>query len=95
MVAYTVKVHQYKSRFVEKHHAQVIFTIIFCFYNSIITVNGNWENWSVWSICDKSCNNGSRTRYRQCVQPKHGGFNCTGQNIQSSLCNSHNCPGII
>eukprot|EP00794_Sanderia_malayensis_P015773 gene15773-17365_t len=59
-------------------------------------VNGGYETWSEYSECSKSCGNGSRTRFRNCINPPPtwGGKNCDelGNSEEITLCNTHNCP---
>ncbi|XP_057313082.1 SCO-spondin-like isoform X2 [Hydractinia symbiolongicarpus] len=42
-------------------------------------VNGNWTMWTNWTACSKSCDNGTRIRLRECVNPapSFGGDKCT------------------
>ncbi|XP_057313086.1 SCO-spondin-like isoform X2 [Hydractinia symbiolongicarpus] len=42
-------------------------------------INGNWTMWTNWTACSKSCDNGTRTRLRECANPapSFGGDNCT------------------
>ncbi len=36
-------------------------------------IKGNWNDWSSWTTCSQSCNNGRMTRRRTCI----GGNNNT------------------
>lgn len=59
-------------------------------------IHGNFSSWSNFSICSKSCGNGTMIRTRQCSNPtpKHGGRNCSlfGPSKEVRSCNSHPCP---
>lgn len=59
-------------------------------------VHGNYSSWSNFSICSKSCGNGSQTRFRSCTNPKpqHNGNNCSslGSAINVQVCNVFPCP---
>ena len=47
------------------------------------TVNGNYTQWTMWTACDKSCGNGTRTRSRTCSNPApaFGGKTCLDQGL--------------
>ncbi|GFN97235.1 sco-spondin-like [Plakobranchus ocellatus] len=57
-------------------------------------VNGVWSLWSAWSECSVSCENGTRTRSRQCDHPPrlHGGRDCVGETVQTKNCSLPMCP---
>ena len=59
-------------------------------------IHGNFSSWSVFSVCSKSCGNGTRSRTRNCSNPfpKHGGKNCSllGPLIDVQQCNVFPCP---
>ncbi|XP_048579836.1 uncharacterized protein LOC116619170 isoform X2 [Nematostella vectensis] len=59
-------------------------------------VHGNYTAWSTFTECSKSCENGTRYRYRNCSQPlpQHGGRNCShlGDDKEQENCNTHMCP---
>ncbi|XP_069129224.1 properdin-like [Argopecten irradians] len=56
-------------------------------------VDGEWADWSAWSMCSVSCENGTRTRARECLNPApaHGGRYCLGDQKESEGCH----PGIM
>ena len=60
----------------------------------LISVDGGWDKWSVWSKCSVTCGGGTHERYRSCTNPapQHGGADCTGQDVMSEACNTNNCP---
>ena len=59
-------------------------------------IHGNFSSWSFFSVCSKSCGNGTRSRTRNCSNPfpKHGGKNCSllGPLIDVQQCNVFPCP---
>ncbi|XP_052220183.1 SCO-spondin-like isoform X8 [Dreissena polymorpha] len=57
-------------------------------------VNGAWTTWSSWLSCDVTCGNGKLTRTRTCSHPApaHGGYNCTGDDKQTTPCTMNPCP---
>ena len=46
--------------------------------------------WSPWSLCDKECGEGYRTRSHEVIA-QHGGQYCTGEKKES--CKIKECPG--
>ena len=59
-------------------------------------VHGNYSAWGNFSDCTKSCENGTKYRYRSCdnPQPEHGGRNCSeiGLSLEIWRCNEFPCP---
>ncbi|XP_074542248.1 adhesion G protein-coupled receptor B2 isoform X6 [Halichoeres trimaculatus] len=55
------------------------------------SVHGLWEEWSLWSLCSVTCERGSRTRTRKCVNGG-GALACGRPEIQTKLCNIAVCP---
>ncbi|XP_052240654.1 coadhesin-like [Dreissena polymorpha] len=57
-------------------------------------VDGNWAEWSSWSTCSVTCDNGTNTRTRTCSNPSpsNGGLNCNGSAIDSKVCTMQLCP---
>ena len=53
--------------------------------------DGKWSSWSTWSICNQPCDGGSRTRTRDCGGAKNGGGKCSGEKLQTQLCNEEPC----
>ncbi|XP_060558848.1 A disintegrin and metalloproteinase with thrombospondin motifs adt-1-like [Ruditapes philippinarum] len=47
-----------------------------------------WSDWSEWSPCNATCNNGSRSRTRSCLSEN----DCIGESNQSEACNLQPCP---
>lgn len=59
-------------------------------------INGNYSSWSNFSLCSKSCGNGTMERTRNCSnpEPKHGGMNCSYLGLPNEVksCNAFPCP---
>ncbi|XP_077985112.1 uncharacterized protein LOC144439752 [Glandiceps talaboti] len=57
-------------------------------------VNGQWSDWSEWTICSQTCGKGEKTRWRQCSNPPPdpGGENCEGLATDVTKCNNKECP---
>ncbi|CAC5418366.1 Adhesion G protein-coupled receptor B2,Coadhesin,Thrombospondin-1,Adhesion G protein-coupled receptor B1,Mucin-like protein,Hemicentin-1,Adhesion G protein-coupled receptor B3,Thrombospondin-2 [Mytilus coruscus] len=57
-------------------------------------VDGGWTEWTGWSECSVSCGIGTQDRMRTCSgpEPKYGGQNCTGNNLDYKTCDSIPCP---
>lgn len=66
---------------------------------SIITVDGNWGSWAVWTDCMVSCGTGEINRTRECDSPapQYGGDNCTtGTAVETDSCWNGTCyPSVI
>lgn len=60
-------------------------------------VDGNWGQWSPYSVCSATC--GERTKYktRTCdtPSPANGGASCVGDATRTAACNAVACPGIL
>ncbi|XP_074652890.1 adhesion G protein-coupled receptor B3-like [Tubulanus polymorphus] len=55
-------------------------------------VDGQWNTWSNWLTCSRSCGNGTTFRTRNCIPPRYGGQNCSGDGQQLKACNTRPCP---
>ncbi|KAL3870899.1 hypothetical protein ACJMK2_038930 [Sinanodonta woodiana] len=66
----------------------------FCGLCSI--VDGGWSEWTEWSDCTVTCDNGTTTRIRDCSNPvpAHGGKDCVGNSKETFHCSPYKCPGI-
>lgn len=60
----------------------------------IMKVNGSWTSWSSWTACP-TCGYASTTRQRTCSKPLYGGFNCSGNWSETSICTIPPCPGKV
>ena len=56
-------------------------------------VDGIWEEWTEWSACSVTCNNGTQVRNRTCTGPFHGGEPCPGAADEVKDCFPVHCPG--
>ena len=56
-------------------------------------VNGGLTPWSPWSTCSKTCDSGTRERYRMCSnpQPLCNGKPCEGCTVDREQCNVQKC----
>ena len=59
--------------------------------NRACPIDGNFEEWSTWSDCDRMCDGGLKKRKRFCHEPKNGGKSCSGTYVQVVSCNEHPC----
>ena len=50
-----------------------------------------WSQWSSWSGCSRSCNGGTKTRYRQCPGAKYPHIKCGLAKSQTTTCNLQSC----
>ncbi|TRY86371.1 hypothetical protein DNTS_012145 [Danionella cerebrum] len=55
-------------------------------------VDGQWQLWSSWSSCTKTCGGGSQQRQRLCYGPLFGGEPCPGDREEVRSCNEKRCP---
>ena len=70
------------------------------FYLKLICVSfrdGGWTEWSYWSSCDVTCEDGVQTRSRQCNNPTpaNRGLPCDGEMEETLLCTNNPCPGAL
>ena len=62
----------------------------------LFLVDGDWSEWSNWSICSSSCGSGSKLRHRKCTNPvpSYGGLSCFGNSDDYADCTAPlDCPG--
>jgi len=53
----------------------------------------DWDNWSTWTPCSKSCGGGTKTRIRSCDNSAYPDCKCEpGSSIESDECNVEVCP---
>jgi hypothetical protein len=55
-------------------------------------VDCKWNEWSNWTECSLSCDNGTQIRSRTFEPALHGGNECEGPEVESELCNTQACP---
>ncbi|XP_062517870.1 coadhesin-like [Corticium candelabrum] len=57
-------------------------------------VNGGWSLWSEYTFCSANCSTGTQSRTRACDSPVplYGGLACGGNDFESRLCNTFECP---
>ncbi|KAJ8319787.1 hypothetical protein KUTeg_001374 [Tegillarca granosa] len=53
-------------------------------------IDGQWSEWSSYSLCSVTCGDGTKTRTRTCTNPspRNGGNNCTGGAEQTETCST-------
>ncbi|XP_069815842.1 SCO-spondin-like [Dendropsophus ebraccatus] len=58
-------------------------------------VDCGWSNWTPWSSCSRTCNVGTRRRYRSGTNPTaaFGGQPCEGSNVAIEFCSLQPCKG--
>ncbi|TSK16113.1 Brain-specific angiogenesis inhibitor 1 [Bagarius yarrelli] len=55
-------------------------------------VDGQWQQWSSWSSCIKTCGGGTQQRQRVCYGPFFAGEPCPGDRVEIQSCNEKRCP---
>ncbi|XP_071824271.1 uncharacterized protein [Apostichopus japonicus] len=55
---------------------------------SEVTLAGGWGNWLEWASCSTSCEGGSQSRERQCLDPQ---VPCSGVAMETRACNELRC----
>ncbi|XP_029431490.1 A disintegrin and metalloproteinase with thrombospondin motifs 17 isoform X3 [Rhinatrema bivittatum] len=57
-------------------------------------VDGDWNVWTAWSMCSRTCGTGARFRQRKCDHPPPGpgGRNCRGVSVEHAVCENPPCP---
>ena len=110
MEASFAKEMQKKFKSVIPNHVQVRFLILGCdgvillvsffrksyFYQFIILVACEWNDWHEWEQCSKSCGGGITSRTRNIKQyAQLGGQDCVGDAFQTKECNKQDCPSML
>ncbi|KAK2182809.1 hypothetical protein NP493_335g03034 [Ridgeia piscesae] len=55
--------------------------------------DGQWLQWSEWTLCSRSCDTGQSNRTRVCWEAEHDGHTaCNGSDSETRICNEHPCP---
>ena len=62
----------------------------------LFLVHGGWSQWGDWSLCTKTCNQGTQTRARECndPEPQYGGDDCVAKgtsNSEGRICDRPAC----
>ena len=59
------------------------------------SVAGQWSIWDAWSECSVSCDGGTQTRQRHCMDPapENGSADCVGIAEETQPCADWNRPG--
>ena len=56
----------------------------------LCAVDGNYTEWTDWTVCDKTCGTGLMTRWRACSNPtpQYGGRDCSlfGPDMETKTC---------
>ncbi|XP_065671371.1 uncharacterized protein LOC100214107 isoform X13 [Hydra vulgaris] len=67
--------------------------IVTCYGNETCTgLQSGWSNWSIWSSCTVSCDNGTMTRVRVCLGLSSS---CVGNTVEIANCYSNiTCSGL-
>ncbi|XP_052285147.1 SCO-spondin-like isoform X5 [Dreissena polymorpha] len=57
-------------------------------------VDGVWNTWAAWSICNVTCGGGTKHRMRDCYFPSSAqpGLFCIGELAEKTTCNENLCP---
>ncbi|ELU07496.1 hypothetical protein CAPTEDRAFT_204107 [Capitella teleta] len=58
----------------------------------IADVDGSWAEWTAWSTCSASCDEGTTSRRRKCAGKSVNGRSCIGQVTQNGFCVQEKCP---
>ena len=56
----------------------------------LLAVDGNYTEWTDWTVCDKTCGTGLMMRWRACSNPapQYGGRDCSlfGSDTETKSC---------
>ena len=65
-------------------------------FTILVSVDGNWAGWMQWSGCSNNCGPGTRTRQRQCLDPRpsNGGSDCLGSTSEMEDCEITGCGNV-
>lgn len=63
---------------------------------NFILVDGQWSNWSAYTVCSLTCGGGEQHRNRTCSnpEPQFGGKTCPGAATGQRHCNTKPCPSM-
>ncbi|XP_035664469.1 SCO-spondin-like [Branchiostoma floridae] len=59
-------------------------------------VTCGWSTWSTWTDCSTTCGQGTQNRFRSPNNPpaSNGGKECTGEHVQSQVCQLDTCTPV-
>ncbi|XP_041933395.1 adhesion G protein-coupled receptor B2-like [Alosa sapidissima] len=60
---------------------------------AVCPVEGQWLDWSAWSVCSVTCGVGSQQRQRRCSRSVHGWAECKGAHAETRECTKPSCGG--
>ena len=64
-------------------------------FYSFSLVDCEWEDWSEWGDCSKTCGGGVKTGSRGKLQEEQfGGIPCDGEATRQQDCNPDQCPSM-
>lgn len=63
----------------------------------LLVIDGNFSNWSKWSVCSKKCGYSFKSSQRICNKPVpiNGGKQCVGLAYITSICPTNRCHSKI
>lgn len=66
----------------------------------LLAVDGNYTEWTDWTVCDKTCGTGLMMRWRACSNPapQYGGRDCSlfGSDTETKSCVMKDyCPSTL
>lgn len=56
-------------------------------------IANTWTEWSGWTECSKTCEEGRQSRMRSCITEGQSILDCSGRRVDIRSCNEHHCPG--
>ena len=62
-------------------------------FSSLLSVDGQWKEWTESSACSVTCGGGNKNSSRDCIQPQNGGTPCKGIAEKTESCGNQKCPG--
>ena len=63
----------------------------------LVSVDGGWSEWTVWTDCSVTCGTGSQSRSRTCNNPVpvSNGLDCDGELTDTQVCTAFPCDGTF
>ncbi|XP_022240552.1 semaphorin-5A-like isoform X1 [Limulus polyphemus] len=62
-----------------------------CFDAAFVNTERGWSEWSLWSVCSKSCGGGIQSKTRICNSEES---DCDGESYKEKECNTLSCKGL-